>query len=863
MVFKRFLKYILIVVFAAVFLPSYPVEVYDGEGFEKAYSAPDTNNVIELEADIKLSNPLNSPAGQTTEIRGKENKYTLDGAGNSGIILNGGKTLNVEGIKAKNFKSEIGGFIYNVNGSIDHIEGEFNDNYASQDGGAIQNSSFINKIKGKFENNSAELNGGAIYNHLNADIETIDGVFNKNRAKNSVGGAIVNFGNIGTIKGSFNQNSSDSGWGGAIANYNHISKIEGIFENNYSHEMGGAIQNSGTINDLNADFINNKTESLNFAGGGAIANFGNIDNLTGVFKNNKTNGLGGAIYNSSFGTINITSNDRPVEFSGNTDSSGNRGIYNDGGTINFNAGEYDITLNDKISGSPANIQNSVINLNGNSTGKIIINNDVSNSVMNMNGGILQFGESQGGYYGNFDKTVNFNYNGGKIDLRTGCALNTNLGNLTLNSDLDLKIDLDLNGCCSDTFSVNSFTSNGHSINVSYLEPLGATKEKRIQVCPLGDTMEDEHLRDLLSQSVNYTGEDIVDTPIYKYKASFDHDNCTINLSRIDELPDYPVSAFNPAIMTSSVASRIGGYLSQLNSYDEAFRNMSMYMIMPKSARLNFLNQNRLAAKRGTSLITGLPYLGANYWLRPYSYFEKVPLKYGYKVANISYGAFAGAESGYKDLRHGWGLIWGPYAGYSGSHQTFYGNGIYQHGGNFGLVGGLYKGNFFGGLTANAGGSECLANTAYGSDSFEMILGGAALKTGYNIEFFDGKFIAQPNYLMSYTFVNTLNYTNAAHVRVRPATLNAFQIAPGMIFIGNLKKWCQPYLEVRVVWNIMNKNRFMANDVALPWLGIHPFVMYGGGVRKKWGENIFGYLQAFALNGGRQGAGIQIGFSKMF
>ena len=41
-------------------------------------------------------------------------------------------------------------------------------------------------------------------------------------------------------------------------------------------------------------------------------------------------------------------------------------------------------------------------------------------------------------------------------------------------------------------------------------------------------------------------------------------------------------SFNPSVMASPVAAQLGGYLVQLNSYDEAFRNMDMYMLMTKN-----------------------------------------------------------------------------------------------------------------------------------------------------------------------------------------------------------------------------------------------------------------------------------------
>ena len=47
----------------------------------------------------------------------------------------------------------------------------------------------------------------------------------------------------------------------------------------------------------------------------------------------------------------------------------------------------------------------------------------------------------------------------------------------------------------------------------------------------------------------------------------------------------------------------------------------------------------------------------------------------------------------------------------------------------------------------------------------MLLAGLGNKTGYNFEFFDGGMILQPSMLISYTFVNTFDYTNGAGVRI--------------------------------------------------------------------------------------------------
>ena len=264
--------------------------------------------------------------------------------------------------------------------------------------------------------------------------------------------------------------------------------------------------------------------------------------------------------------------------------------------------------------------------------------------------------------------------------------------------------------------------------------------------------------------------------------------------------------------------------------------------------------NNLVYDKGNS-----PYSDKAVWFRPYATFEKVPLKNGPDVSNVAYGSFFGGESELYDLGHGWDGMYGIYAGYNGSHQAYDGIGIYQNGGTLGAVGMAYKGNFFTGLTLNAGANAGEASTFYGTDNFSMLMAGIASKTGYNIELADGKFIIQPNFLMSYSFVNTFDYTNSAGVSIDSDPLHAIQIEPGLKFIGNLKNGWQPYLGVSMVWNIMDKTQFQANNVSLPELSIKPFVKYGIGVRKTWGERCVGFFQTYIMNGGRNGVGLQAGF----
>ncbi|MEE3350588.1 MAG: autotransporter outer membrane beta-barrel domain-containing protein, partial [Candidatus Gastranaerophilaceae bacterium] len=239
-------------------------------------------------------------------------------------------------------------------------------------------------------------------------------------------------------------------------------------------------------------------------------------------------------------------------------------------------------------------------------------------------------------------------------------------------------------------------------------------------------------------------------------------------------------------------------------------------------------------------------------------FEHVNLKGGPNVENVMYGSYFGGDSQMKELRNGWDFQYSVYIGYNGSHQNYQGNSIYQNGGNLGATGIWYKDDFFTALTANVGASVADASTMYGSEDFPMLMTGVASKTGYNWELAKGKFIIQPSWLMSYTFVNTFDYTNAAGVRIKSDPLHAINMAPGVKFIGNLKHGWQPYVSMRMVWNIMDQTDFHANNVSLPELSVKPYFQYGVGLQKRWGDRFTGFVQAMLRSGGRNGIALSAG-----
>ncbi len=798
-----------------------------------------------------------------------------------GAIVNSKTIGSITGNFIGNYGSSSGkvsgGAIYNNWGNIDTITGDFIGNYASSSssntyGGAIHNyQGEINNIVGSFIQNyvyssSTTVNGGAIYN--NGDIGNITGDFIANyafasKSGSAVGGAIYNTNKpINNITGDFIGNytntaatsSLQKSAGGAINNSTNSSKIGNItgnFIGNYStgntSSYGGAIYNYGEIEKISGDFTGNYVQSSNSdAKGGAIYNNSSIGEISGNFINNyaKTDGngtaQGGAIYSKK--DLTISADNRENIFSGNytetNDVKDDNAIYLDNaqGTLTFklqNSGK--IIMKDNIDG----VEGYKVSIQGDNIDNTVfyLHNDIRNANVSIGNTTLNTIDN---------KIHNYNFN-----------------NLNLTDNINIAVDADLANKSMDTISADNYGELSGKLLVSGINLISDAPEGQ-------DVTEilfaDKELKDYVineTNSIPSKYQTIAYSPIYKYNVNYDNrDDGGYFIFGRGEQGNY--DSYNPSIMVSPVASQLGGYLVQLNSYDQAFMNIDNRMLLTKLQRAALKSRNKLA-------ITDTPnknhYNATEYqqnsgWFRPYSSFENVNLNNGPKVSNVMYGTYFGGDSDIYELKNGKEAQFSLYAGYNGSHQTFSGNSLYQNGGSIGISGALYKENFFTAITANAGASVVDASTMYGSETFPMFMTGIASKTGYNWELADGKFIVQPSYLMSYSFINTFNYTNAAGVSVNSSPLHAVNISPGIKFIGNLENGWHPYATVRMIWNLLDKTDFAAQQVSLPYLSVKPYVEYGIGIEKKWDDNVSCFLQTMIRNGGRNGVALSFGYKHL-
>lgn len=438
----------------------------------------------------------------------------------------------------------------------------------------------------------------------------------------------------------------------------------------------------------------------------------------------------------------------------------------------------------------------------------------------------------------------FTFGGGTVNAQNGRVGDIHFTHAsgTPGSVTNVEVDIDLGGLTMDRLLPEGATWPGGTINVSKFNVLTDTTAKTAYV-----NFTNSYLKHYVTTDVK-----TVYGPIYNYNIGYD-----------EERGDFFFTArggknwgdYNPAVIPSSVAALMGGYLAQLNSYDDAFRNMDMYMLQGggTSGRVYKVDGND---KNG--VVPRSPFAHANYWVRPFSSFENVPLRNGPNVSNVSYGSLIGNESRMYNLGSGWSGIIGGYMGYYGSHQIYGGASIYQDGGMVGMVSMAYKGNLFTGLTMNVGASDGNAKTMYGRDDFSMLSAGVASKTGYNYALSGGKYVIQPVAMVSYSMVNPFSYNNAAGLHMNADAIHAVHAEPGVKFIADLGNELQFYTSASFVFNFFDKTDFKANRVKLPEMSIKHYVKYGMGLRQTWDNGLIGYIQAYMTNGGRNSVSIQCG-----
>lgn len=730
-------------------------------------------------------------------------------------------------VNSAGYNFAVAGAVYNLNGGTMEINSAlFTDNYAygaGTYGGAVANgyenglTAYMNINNSIFKNNysygTAFAEGGALYNKGNIDIKNTlfqDNYLGTTDGYTLYGGALFNTGDMTLENSILDGNYINSDYitfscGGAVYNDNNLTIKNSLLSENHTESgyqaFGGALYNTGTATIENSLFEKNYTKADSGAEseGGAIYNNNTLIIQNSTFKDNSAGSGKNDIYNTASGTVEFNSNGTTNILSG-IKGSGN--IYkNDGGILNLGGENDGYTGNFTFNGGTVNLLKDSTYFNAANT--------------------------------NFANNVNFNMQNGQIN-------NIDFGNMNISGRSNILADVDFNTNTMDRINASNLSGNG-SLFVSNLAFSGTPEGQYITI-PFANS--------ILKDYVGYNPETI-HTPIYDYYSSYDKSDGNFDFTR---------RGFNSAIYAPAVAAQLAGYLTQIDTYKNVFSNLDMVMINPPDLKESLKYRNKFALSGQNPAYSPLlmPEERTGVWFKPYTTFENVPLKNGPRVSNVMYGSLIGVESGLNKLKRELYNISGGYVSYNGSHQSYDGNGIYNNGGLLGAYTVFYKGKFFSAWTANIGANVSQASTNTGSDDFAMLNTGIAQKTGYNFETCKRRLIIQPALLASYSFVNTFNYTNSANVHINTEPLHALHIEPQIKLIGNFKNYIQPYIAVSMVWNLIDHARFQANEIYLPDLSVKPFVQYGAGIQKRWGDRVTGFFEGMIRNGGRNGIALMFG-----
>lgn len=345
-------------------------------------------------------------------------------------------------------------------------------------------------------------------------------------------------------------------------------------ENDYFYEMSG--QESAISDFSKGRFIvngNNKTISNSDI---SIDNTGTLVLTNANLKDTTlATGVNGqlVIRNSSGSTIKLDntiilngSNNRnsSVRFEGNSD-------------INFNGKYMGMSPSETVA---LDLENATLTRSGNDHHAFWI----------LNNGTLKYSDDS--YLANGGMNA-ITFNGGNLDLRNGVASNIPLYGLALKSNSNIFVDVDLANKSMDKLTANNSSYTGGKLNVAGMNLLSDAINDFTSI----NFTEDNNLK----SNVAYTGDSqVAYSPIYKYNVNYNANNGNFEFKRGNGGGGGNASdAFNPAVLTGPVGAQLGSYLTQLNTYEQAFANMDMLMLMPRAQRIAMKYANKYASTQGT------------------------------------------------------------------------------------------------------------------------------------------------------------------------------------------------------------------------------------------------------------------------
>ena len=554
-----------------------------------------------------------------------------------------------------------------------------------------------------------------------------------------------------------------------VTNHANISNRIG----NYSEFVNnGNIENSEFVNFIGSSLVNNNYIKTTF-----FNNVGIVDNNGKIIADE--------IENKSVAGLNMSSGS---VIQGN--------IY--GGTINSNG-------TNTVIGSIQDAEENPVNLCLNS------------GTLNMSGEI---------------SVSSTTADGGSLGLINNNISTANLGNLSLDNNMNISIDAHLANETMDQLNVTSVSGSGNIV-ISDIKLLSDANDDYMELSLFADgTTTDVYNK----VSGNLNG--LAYSSTYKYDALYDSATGMIGFTRYNSGTS---DDFNPYLYApSGVANTTAAMTTQIATLAMDKMDDAVY------------TQGRSGGDTPTS---------SNVWVKVMGLNDNVEFK---NFENIDSKALTVA-AGYNTNKITCGdnsVVFGAYAGYIGGKQHYTANDIDQNGGYVGLSSALTLRNAFLTATVNGGLLKNKANNMYGTDEFRTLWLGTGLKAGYNYAITDSV-VLQPNVYGGYTLVNTEDYTSVSGAKIATNNLNFFEVDPGLKLSVVIADGWTGSVQGKYAIVMDNGADITANDIALQNISTKNYIEYGIGIDKSVTDAFYLGAKVNRHDGGRTGWNGSIEFRYKF
>ena len=603
------------------------------------------------------------------------------------------------------------------------------------------------------------IGNGSTGNSLNIAGGILDAsatvVLNANNALNISGGsATLNGSGVGvdTLIGAVNLSGGDL-YVDSIVSQGTFTQTGGNIH--IANALGfGTINQTNGVTKIYADSILTVDDASHFAGG-SLVNHGTLNLSTTTGQT-----LGASL--SGSGTVNKTGEGEYTVLAGSN------GTFDY--TLNVNQGTWTVVTDTGTTAdfnAPVTVDSSALTVSADST--------KFNSGLTLSHGYL--GVLRGGFGVTGDLSV-----GSTVNTINGVvATNTITGDLNIgpSGTAEFLIDFSPSTGTSDDYKIGgAITSSGATgtIQVSDFRVVGAPTD--IQTIDL--QVFDAVLG--VNPGIDFTSTDTIvksTASMYSLSASpLQNGSYTLDWQ-----------GYNPEAFRGQVATE-AAYANQLTTHNVLFDHVGLV-------------SQQLLSEEKTSV-----------WFKGYGNIEKLQLSQGINTQNNSWGSLVGVDFPLVQLENGWSVLPTAYIGYVGGYQDFSGVNMRQNGGQGGIMGTFFNGNFTTSLLANVGGYGNNMSLEGTKDSTDNWFAGGAAKSSYDVEL-PNDFILQPNMLVSYNAFGSQNWDSSyGSTSMTTDTLNGLMLAPGLNLILNKKTW-SVYATTQLMYNAMDGTDGTVGDVNLP------------------------------------------------